>query len=285
MNKLDEARKIINEIDEQIATLFEKRMNAAKMVAEYKKENGLPIFDSNRELEVINKNVKHINDETIKEYYVNFQKELMNISKLYQSRLLNGLKVAYSGVSGAFAHIASIKMFPNAEYVSYNDFQEAYKAVENGTCDVCVLPLENSYAGDVGVVMDLMFSGSLYLNQLMELEIVQNLVAKKGTEKRQIKKVISHQQALTQCSEYIKEHGYLEEEANNTALAAKLVAESNDESIAAIASSDTAQLYNLEIIESNINSSFNNTTRFGAFSRCLNTYKTTNKMALSTYYQ
>lgn len=278
MNKLEEARKKINSVDEEIAKLFEERMKAAKEIAEYKKENGLPITDASRELELINKNSKFVNDEVIREYYVNFIQETMNISKKYQSRILNGMKVAYSGVKGAFAYIAATKMFPSAEYISYSDFADAYKSVENGECDACVLPLENSYAGDVGVVMDLMFSGNLYLNQLIELEVVQNLVAKKGTEKRQIKKVISHQQALSQCSEYIKQHGFIEEEASNTAVAAKLVAESSDETIAAIASSDTSNIYDLEIIEANINSSFNNTTRFGAFTKCLNDYKKTDKM-------
>ena len=278
MNKLEEARKKINSVDEEIAKLFEERMKAARQIAEYKKENGLPITDASRELELINKNSKFVTDEVIREYYVNFIQETMNISKKYQSRILNGMKVAYSGVKGAFAYIAATKMFPSAEYISYPDFADAYKAVENGECDACVLPLENSYAGDVGVVMDLMFSGNLYLNQLIELEVVQNLVAKKGTEKRQIKKVISHQQALSQCSEYIKQHGFIEEEASNTAVAAKLVAESSDETIAAIASSDTSNIYDLEIIEANINSSFNNTTRFGAFTKCLNDYKKTDKM-------
>ena len=279
MNKLEIARKKINEIDQEIAKLFEERMQAAKQIAEYKKENALPIFDNSRELEVITKNSELIIDETIREYYVNFIKQTMDVSKRYQLRIVEGMKVAYSGLNGAFAHIAAMKMFPGAQYVSFADFSEAYKAVENGTCDACVLPLENSYAGDVGVVMDLVFNGSLFINQLIELEIVQNLVAKKGTEKRNIKKVISHQQALSQCSEYIKKHGFIEEEANNTAVAAKYVAESSDESIAAIASSETADIYDLEIIEANINASFNNTTRFGAFSRCLNDVKTTGKMS------
>ena len=141
MSELEKARKDINRIDEEIAKLFEERMKAASKVAEYKIKHALPIFDSSREAEVINKNLKYINDETIKEYYVNFLKETMNISKKYQSRLMNGMKVAYSGVEGAFAHIAAKKMFKDAIYVSYPDFNSAYQAVENGECDTCVLPL------------------------------------------------------------------------------------------------------------------------------------------------
>lgn len=278
MSKLDETRKTINKIDEQMAQLFESRMKAAEEVAKYKVEHALPIFDATREAELIEKNSKYIKDDTIREYYINFLQSTMNISKKYQSRLIEGIKVAYSGVEGAFAHIASTKMFPKANYISYQDFATAYKAVEDGECDVCVLPLENSYAGDVGVVMDLMFSGNLYVNQVLELEITQNILVKPGTKFDNIKKVISHPQALAQCAEYIRKKGFEIIEAENTALAAKFVSENDDNTIAAIASVDTAELYNLEIAEGNINSSHNNTTRFGAFSRAKNVNDSTRKM-------
>ncbi len=269
MADLDNARKKINEIDKEMAKLFEERMKASSEVAEYKKQHGLSIFDNSREQEVINKNLNYLEDENIKEYYVNFIQKTMDISKKYQSSLLNGLKVAYSGVKGAFAYIASKKMFPNATYVSYVSFNEAYKACENGECDVCVLPLENSYAGEVGLVMDLMFSGSLYVNQVYELEVNHNLVVKKGTTIDKIKTVYSHKQAIDQCAEYISKHNFNIIEAPNTALAAKYVSEGTDETIAAIASSDTADLYDLDILEKNINVSNINTTRFGAFTRCM----------------
>lgn len=271
MNKLQNTRVKINEIDQKIAELFEERMNCSKEVAEYKMEKALPIYDASREQEVINKNSKYIKNDEIREYYVDFLKHTMDLSKRYQARLTSGMKVAYSGVEGAFAHIACQKMFPSSTYIPYKDFLSAYNAVLNNEADTCVLPLENSYAGDVGVVMDLVFSGPLYVNQVQELEVVQNLVAKKGTKKEDIKKVISHEQALNQCEEYITKHGFEMLESTNTALAAKTVAESSDKTVAAIASSDTAKLYNLEIIETNINSSHNNTTRFGAFSKAQNT--------------
>lgn len=270
MNKLDENRKVINKIDKEMAKLFEQRMIAVKEIADYKLKHALPILDNSREKEMIDSNSKFINDATIREYYINYLKNTMELSKKYQSRLLKGIKVAYSGVEGAFAHIAAKKMFPDANYVSYGDFTKAYHAVEQGECDVCVLPLENSYAGDVGVVMDLLFSGSLYVNQVFELEVVHNLLAKSGTNKNQIKTVISHPQALAQCSEYISKNNLKTMEAQNTALAAKLVSESSDLTLGAIASNENASLYNLEVLESHINTSNNNTTRFGAFSRCAN---------------
>ena len=282
MNELDNARKKINEIDEKMAKLFEERMEASNLVAEYKIKHALPIYDPIREQAVINNNTKHIKNNAIKEYYVNFLKETMEISKKYQSRLMKGMKVAYCGVEGAFAHIAAIKMFKNAVYVNYPDFASAYEATVNGECDTCVLPLENSYAGEVGLVMDLMFSGPLFINQVVELEVVHNILGKKGSSLKNIKKVISHQQALSQCSKYIDKHSFETIEAQNTAMAAKYVADNDDYSIAAIASTDTAELYNLEILESNINTSRNNTTRFGAFSRILNETPTGSEMSASS---
>ena len=270
MKNLYEIRNRINEIDKEMAKLFEERMVSASEVAKYKLSHGLPIFDKTREMEVIEKNKKFIESDEIREYYVNYLNEVMNISKKYQARLMEGMKVAYSGVEGAFAHIASMKLFPNSNFVNYPDFGSAYKAVEDGTCDTCVLPLENSYAGDVALVLDFLFSGSLYINQVIELDVVHNIVAKKDCNLKDIKTVISHPQALAQCADYIEKHNLKVIEAANTAVAAKMVAESNDNTIAAIASSESAQLYGLDVLESNINSSRNNTTRFGAFSRALN---------------
>lgn len=277
MDKLDECRNKINEIDKQMAKLFEERMAICKDVANYKQVHGLPILNSNREKEVIERNSNLISNEIIKEYYINFLKYNMDLSKKYQSRIMEGITVAYSGVEGAFAHIAAKKMFPNAKYISYSDFSKAYKATENGECDVCVLPLENSYAGDVGLVMDLMFSGSLFVNQVFELEVIHNLLGKKGSTKKDIKTVISHPQALSQCHNYLSSNNFKTQEAQNTAIAAKLVADGNDFSLGAIASSENAKLYNLEILETKINTSNNNTTRFGTFSRCANTSKPTTK--------
>ena len=282
MSELDNIRKQINKVDEEMASLFEQRMNLAKEVAKYKSKYALPIFDGKREKEVIEKNSKYINNEVIKEYYVRFLQSLMDESKKYQSRLIKGLKVAYSGVEGAFAHEAAMKMFPNSEYVAYPDFESAYRAVENGDVDTCILPLENSFNGDVGLVMDLMFSGSLYINQVTELDVNQNLVGIKGTHLEDIKQVISHPQALAQCGKYLHEKGFEQIEASNTALAAKQVSELNDKSIVAVASSITAELYGLEIIEKNINSSPNNTTRFGAFSRSL--HEVSNKEVMGQHF-
>lgn len=266
-NKLEEARKIINSVDEQMAKLFVERMRAAEMVYEHKKEYGLPILDQKREDAVIEKNVAAVEDEVLKGYYIDYLKNIMALSRAYQYRMQSGLKIAYSGVEGAFAHIAAGRIFPDGNRISYRDFKSAYNAVVNGECDVAVLPIENSYAGEVGQTIDLIFSGGLFINGIYELEIHQNLLGTSDATVEDVKKVTSHPQALSQCHEYIKMRGFDTEESNNTALAARTVAKSKDKSLGAIASAETAEIYGLKILEANINKSGENTTRFAVLSK------------------
>ena len=270
MNELEIARKQISEIDKEMALLFEKRMQASEMVASYKKEHALSILDTSRENELISKNSELIENDVIKEYYVQFLKNTMSLSRDYQSRLNQGMKIAYSGVEGAFAHIAAKRLYQNSTYVAYPSFEEAYRAVENGDCDVCVLPVENSFAGDVSTVMDLLFSGTLYVNQVLNLEVNHCLMAPKGAKIEDIKTVISHPQALAQCQGYIEANGFEQKSYQNTALAAKAVKELGDKTVGAIASEETAEIFGLEILKTNINQQRANTTRFFAFSRALN---------------
>ena len=266
-NKLEIAREIINKVDSQMAELFVERMRAAELVFEHKKEFGLPIHDSKREEAVVEKNSALIEDEVIKGYYIDYIKNLMAVSRAYQYRMQSGLKVAYSGVEGAFAHIAAGRIFPNSNRISFRDFKSAYDSVLNGETDVAVLPIENSYAGEVGQTIDLIFSGNLFINGIYELEIHQNLLGVPDATVDDVKKVISHPQALGQCHEYIKLRGFDTEEANNTAIAAKTVSETNDKSLGAIASVETAEIYGLKILEANINKSGENTTRFAVLSK------------------
>ena len=270
MNELEESRLKIKSVDKEIAALFEKRMEIVRDVLDYKKGKGLPILDAAQEERVIAGNMANISDPEKREYYVLFLKEVMRISRAYQSRLLNGMRIAYCGIPGAFAHIAAGKAFPDAAADPYPDFESAYRACERGDTDVAILPVENSFAGDVGGVMDLCFSGTLYINLMLELDVSQNLLGIPGANASGIKKVVSHPQALAQCARYITDRGLESEELANTAIAAKFVADSADPSLGAIASRETAELYGLEILERNINSSVANSTRFAVFSRALN---------------
>ena len=270
MDTLQEARKIINEVDEQMAKLFVRRMEAAEMVAEYKKAHGMPILDAAREAEVIRVGAERVENDALRGYYTDFMQDTMAVSRRYQQKLLHGMKVAYSGVEGAFAHIAADKQFPDAQKIAYPDFQAAYDSVVKGECDAVVLPLENSYAGEVGQVTDLMFSGPLYVNGTLALSVTHDLLAPQGATLDTVKTVVSHPQALAQCDGFIREHGYGQTPYENTALAAKHVAEMNDPTVAAIASGESASRYGLKVLAEGVNRSQVNTTRFAVLARSEN---------------
>ena len=273
MNKLDEARKEITRIDGEMLKLFEARMAAAEQVAEYKNEHGLSIRDRAREAELIKTNKAIIANPEVEPYYGDFLEKVIDLSCEYQNKLLMGRKIGYSGVEGAFAYIAAKKMFPDGDLISFANFEDTYEACQSGDIDTAILPIENSYAGEVATVMELLFSGDLYINQVMDLDVSQNLLGVSGATPETIKTVVSHPQALDQCDRYIKAHGYETQPYVNTARAAKYVKELSDPSVAAIASDETARLYGLELIEAGINSNSNNTTRFAALSRAQNTAK------------
>ena len=263
---LDNAREKVSEIDSKMAKLFEERLEAVSEIAAYKKENGLPILDKKREDFLLNKNTDIVRDE-FKDYYVKFLKDTMDVSKQYQRKCISGARIAYAGTEGAFAEIAARNVFPDGELVSYKSFSEAYRAVEKGDCDSAVLPIENSYVGEVGAVMDIMFQGSLYINGLYTSKVEQCLLGTSDADLLDIKRIISHPQALAQCEEYIGNLNVKAEEVSNTAYAAKMVSESNDKSVAAIASREAADIYNLKILDANIEKDKDNSTRFAVFAR------------------
>lgn len=267
MDELTKKREMISDIDKEMAELFEKRMKISADIAGYKKEHGLPVKDTTREKNLIDKNRSYIKDPDHEEYYVDFLKGVIDLSCRYQEKILSGMKVAYSGVEGSFAYIAARTMFEEAALICKKDFAQAYKSVEQGECDCAVLPLENSYAGEVNTVMDLAFSGELFVNKVIDLPVRHCLLGVQGSRREDIKTVISHPQALQQCSDYIDQHGFSVKEFGNTALAAQRVRETGDRSLAAIASKETAEIMGLTVLDEKIQDSGVNTTRFAVFSR------------------
>ena len=270
MSELDLARAEILRLDGEMARLFEKRMREVEKIAAYKQANGLPVRDPGREETILARGRTLIGDPEIQARYVEFQRGVMDISARYQESLIHGRSVAYCGVEGAYAHIAARKLFPEAACRGYGTFEDAYRAVENGECDCAVLPLENSYAGEVGTVMDLLFTGSLFVNQVTDLPIRHALMACDGADMGSVRTVYSHGQALHQCASFLHSRGWETVECANTAMAAQKVREMNDPSVAAIASEETAELYGLNLLEGGINDSANNTTRFAVLSRSQN---------------
>ncbi len=264
---LKEAREEIRKIDVEMAGLFVRRMEAARDVAGYKKERGLPIEDKEQEARVIAAHSELVKDEALRSYYIQFLQNNMEVSKRWQHRLMSGIQIAYCGVEGAFAGIAAKCIFPDGTLVSHTSFEAAYDSVAEGVCDAAVLPIENSYVGEVGSVIDLMFSGDLFVNGVYDLSITQNLLGVPGARPEDIRKVISHPQALDQCRHYIQEHGFEAVSAANTAIAAQEVADKKEIHTAAIASRETAALYGLQVLDHDINESRTNTTRFAVFSK------------------
>ena len=261
-----EARKNIDRIDREMAELFAERMQAAAVVAAYKEEHGLPVEDKAREAEMIARNTERL-PPAYRPYYRNFLVGTITESKRYQRLLVSGLRVAYSGVEGAFAHVATMRIFGEpGEKVACPDFATAYRSVESGACHCAVLPIENSYAGDVGQVMDLAWRGSLTISGIYDLPLSQCLLAKPGVTLAEVREVVSHPQALAQCQPYLQRQGWIQTTAVNTAVAARTVAAGERREVAVIAARETADLYGLQVLENDINEQKSNTTRFAVFS-------------------
>ena len=272
--QLEAARAEIAQVDVALAELFKRRMMAAEHVASYKAKRGLPVVDEAQRERVL---ARARNDfaaaggsAELSAYYVRAIENIVALSEQYQFRLMEGVRTAYNGVPGAFAHIAATRIFPSGQAVAYSSFDEAYKAVQSGECDNAVLPIENSYAGEVGQVVDLVFFGDLHINGVYDLRIVQNLLGVPGASLSEVTTAISHPQALAQCEPYLRKLGIRAEEASSTAAAATLVAQRGDVHCAAIASEETADLYGLRLLDHDINKSDENTTRFVVLSRVPN---------------
>lgn len=259
-------RKKIDEIDSTLANLFEQRMTAAEKIAKIKQQIGKSILDSSREQEILERELQYISNPEFQPYYAELITFLMSLSKRYQLHVTSGIRIAYCGIEGAFANMAAKKIFPNGKLVAYSSFEEAYNAVKTGSCEYAVLPVENSFAGEVSQVFDLMLHGDLYIHDMKSFRISQNLLGTLDSEISDITTVYSHQQALDQCNEFIRQNGFVTVPYSNTAVAAKEISLKNDKTIAAIASEEAANLYNLKILKRNINQNSQNSTRFAVFS-------------------
>lgn len=262
MDQLEQARAQIDAIDAQMAALFTQRMQAVVRVAQYKAATGKPVFDPAREDALIAKNTARVPGE-LRAYYRRFLQQSLAVSRAYQRRLLGRDVAAYQGVQGAWSHIALTLLLPFASAKAYATWADVCDAVEAGDAQYGVLPFENSNAGDVSAVLDLLYARpQLTVARMASLPIRQDLLALPGATLAGIRTVVSHQQALAQSSPFLKSHGLEARPWGNTADAARHVAESGDKSLAAIASAQTAELYGLQILVKGVNEDGDNTTRF-----------------------
>lgn len=272
---LQELRQEINTIDKQLEELFIKRMNLCFNVAEYKIRNNLPVFQSDREKEIIKRVRADMPDELKSASEVLFT-TIMDISKCkqyqkffadknkieYEPLNLSGRhKVAVPGVSGSYSHIACTQLFDGCDPVFFENFEDVFKAVENGGAEFGVLPIVNSTAGSVGQTYELLKEYDLKICATSKVRISHCLAVKKGVDFNSIKAVYSHEQGLMQCSQFIKENAFKTHTYSNTALAACYI-KSADEPYGAICSEQCAKEQGLEIIRRNIADAAENYTRF-----------------------
>jgi len=277
---LDELRQDINKLDEDILELFAQRMNVCYNVALFKQENNLPILQSGREDEVI-KRIREKAPAGLENSTEVLFKNIMDISKAKQQQEIykdncelsslefppkNEVKIGCQGTSDAYSHIAGKKLFGDIDFNFYQGFEDVFEAVESGEIDFGILPIQNSTAGSVALTYELMKKYNFYISSSVSVKVSHCLAIKKGTDFSQVKEVYSHEQALSQCSDFLKENNLSPKEYTNTALAGEFVAES-EEQIAAICSVDCANRCGLEIVNENIANASENHTRFICISK------------------
>ncbi len=303
MKTLLEIRESIDKIDDQIVELYKQRMELAKQVGIVKKETDKAVHDGKREEEIIYRLSQKCPDE-IRIYLKEVYESIFSSSKAYQNNFIhasstvksqldeiikNPLKdfpvdgtVACQGVYGAYSGKATNKMFPISSVTYFKTFEGVFNAVEKGLCEYGVLPIENSTAGSVLEVYDLMKKYDFYIVKSVKIQIDHCLAVKKGVELSNVKKVISHPQALSQCGEYIKKLGVATQAVENTAVGAKAVAEGSDNTVAVLCSKECAIAYDLKILEPNVQDSAKNYTRFICITKDLRVYKGADKISIMT---
>lgn len=268
MKDIEDWRREIDRVDGEIAKLFEERMHIVEGIAKYKQAKGIEVLDSAREEAVISKNLDRIDDKELKSYYRQFLVDMMSISKEYQKAILNiGEDVAYQGVRGAFSYIAMKRLFEDSPGKPYGTFEEVFSAVSSGEARYGIIPVENSYTGEIGEVFDLLKRYDCRIIKTYNLKIDQNLIGVKGSRIEDIREVYSHPQGFLQSEKFLKGRGWKQVDYGNTAASAKHISEVGDINRGAIGSIETAELYDLEVLAENINTTNNNYTKFIVISR------------------
>lgn len=299
---LSVTREQIDKVDKQIVELIEQRMELALEVAKYKMSTGKPIYDRQRELEKLEKlgslASSEFNSMSVQELFL----QIMSVSRRYQysvigdmDNTIDGLfekkekleitpdtKVAYAGVPGAFAEIAMIDFFgEDVKTCPVKEFFEVTSLVAEGKADYGVLPIENSTAGFVGGIYDLLDRNQLTIVGEQMVQVNQCLLGIPGTKLEDITTVYSHPQGLMQAKEYLEDKGWQKVSMNNTAASAKKVKEEGDTTKVAIASERAAKLYDLEVLNPKLNVSDNNTTRFVIVSKKREYVENANRVSIS----
>lgn len=283
MRSLEELRNELDRIDPQIIQLYEERMSVCEEVGEIKIEEGRKVFDRNREQQKLAQVTREAKDPFYKKGLTELFEQLMSQSRKLQYQLLTkkgalgrlpfigvgeldwkNSRVVFQGTDGAYSQAAMHKFFSkDVNSFHVQTFRDAMEAIEEGSADFAVLPIENSSAGMVSEMYDLLEEFENYIVGEVILPINHYLVGTENTTLESIERVYSHPQALMQCSKFLDRHGSWQQiGAANTAVAAKKILNENDPTQAAICSEHAAEIYGLKILEEKINHNHNNSTRF-----------------------
>ncbi len=301
-NNLQDLRARIDAVDDEIIRLFQERMNISSGIAEYKKANNLPVMDLKRERDKLSDLIEKSNGE-FKSYTSVLYSLLFELSRSYQDRILypsSDLKekvsyaidntnklfppcatVACQGVEGAYSQHACEKLFQIPRIMYFNNFAGIFASIDKGLCDYGVLPIENSTAGSVKQIYDLMMYYNFNIVRSVRVKVDHNLLAKKGVDISKIREIYSHEHALAQCTNFINSLDNVKVTVvENTAVAAKMVAESDRDDVAAISSRSCAPLYGLDCLASSVQDKGNNYTRFICISKNLEIYPGADRTSL-----
>ena len=299
---LTEIRQEIDGIDQELVRLFCARMNLSAQVADYKKANNLPIFVPARERAILQK-VAQMAGSEMENYTRVLYSMLFELSRSYQSKRNGEISplyqtisqaiehtpklfpqspiVACQGVEGAYSQIACEKIFKSPLIMYFKSFGAVFNAIEQGMCQYGILPIENSTAGSVTKVYDLMIRHNFSIVRTFRLKIDHNLLANPGAALSDIKTIYSHEQAISQCSDFLHSlPGVNVVPVENTALASEMVAKSGSKEVAALSSRSCAELYGLQCLAASVQDKGNNRTRFICISKNLEIYPGADKTSI-----
>jgi len=302
MTALDDYRRELDQIDENMMKLLEARMRTVEKIADYKQSHHVPVVDAVREREILDRITRDASPDMA--YYTRtMYSNIMEMSKDHQRKavqkdtpLVKKIKkaleetpkvfpasatIACAGVLGAYAQQACDKLFKMPQIMYLKNFYGVFAAIDSGLCQYGVIPVENSTAGSVNQIYDLMMKYNFYIVKSVKLKIDHSLLVKSGTAVEDIKEIYSHEQAVLQCDNYLKKFPHAKITlCDTTAEAAKAVAGSDRTDVAAIASYDCGQLYGLTCLEEDVQDHGNNFTRFICISKNLEIYPGADKASL-----
>lgn len=281
---LEELRKQIDEIDTQMCDLFAKRMQVVSEVGRYKKENNLPVYHPSRARTVLHNVSRRLGSE-FEGYGRTLYRTIFDLSESYETRMLaqgsefydrikeitsvppqpfpKRASVACAGCEGSYAHLASERLFDLPDIMYMNGFEGVFKAVSSGLCEYGVLPIENSLAGSVNAIYDLLSEYNVSIVRGVRLKVDHALLGVPGAKLSEIREIYSHQQAISQCSEFLSTLKNVRVIAmENTAEAARMVAQAGDRTKASLSSRLCAELYQMQVLKSSAQNRDNNYTRF-----------------------